>query len=80
MKTLRAQIVRYAVAAVLFVMGISSASLGLTLLKLLPVQASFDNTPPHYGVALSFVALGVIALTMMANLLTNPRLMPQPTA
>lgn len=80
MKTLRAHIVHYTVAIVLFVMGICSASLGLTMLKLLPVQASFDSTPPHYGVALSFVALGVVALTMMANLLTNPRLMPQPAA
>lgn len=78
MKAIRARIVHYAVAAVLFVLGICSASLGLTLLKLLPVQATFDSTPPHYGMAVTFVALGVIALTMMASLLTNPRLMPQP--
>lgn len=78
MKAIRARIIHYSVAAVLFMLGIGSASLGLTLLKLLPVQATFDSAPPSYGIALTFLVLGVIALTMMASLLTNPRLMPQP--
>jgi H+/Cl- antiporter ClcA len=80
MKAIRAKVIHYAIAAVLFVLGIFSASLGLTLMKLLPVQALFDSAPPNYRAALTFVVLGVISLTMMANLLTNPRLMPQPAA
>jgi hypothetical protein len=77
MKAIRAKIVHYALTAVLFVLGIFSASFGLTLLQLLQVQNLFTSTPPNYPAALTFLALGVISLTAMFNLVFNPRLMPQ---
>lgn len=75
MKLNRQTLVHFAVIAALFIIGVFSAALGMTLMHLLQVQQQF-GTPPNYPAALALLGVGVVALTLMMRQATDPRCAP----
>ncbi|MBC8737089.1 hypothetical protein F6X40_09740 [Paraburkholderia sp. UCT31] len=76
MKALRSKVFHHAVVVVALVLGIFSVATGMTLLQLVPSQES-AVAHPDYPVALLLIALAVVALTLAAKLVLDPRCAPR---